>query len=357
MPDNNRPDFFVISPPKCGSTWLFENLNSHSEIFIPDIKEVKYFSNYFDIYDRHSYLSLFSTTTKKIKGDVSPSYAILPEIRIAHIQKLLPDLKIIIFLRNPVDRMWSHYKHHFTYKESIFAFRDNDNNLLDDKIFDGLTGSCIKVYTDYFSIINRWLKFFPKENLYIDFYDSIASKPQTLLTDIFSWLGVTTDIDWQTLPLFERINKGISRSIPNNINNFLITLTNKHTKKLIDFLETVFHLTAPDNWRLDPDLTKNINIDICDIYNNDYSQNLLTDVLINETMLSSHVQLISDNYHGFKIIFLRNLCYAIHNSIQDIDIVNIRNFDLEKLKKEAKIICCDKLQTTFEQIDSFTQNS
>src|SRR5229473_6742363 len=72
------PDFLVISPPKTGSTWLAANLRCHPEIFIPEIKEVKYFSSYYKWLDLDWYLGHFRDGAGRRKGEASPSYSLLP---------------------------------------------------------------------------------------------------------------------------------------------------------------------------------------------------------------------------------------------------------------------------------------
>ena len=75
---SRRPDFLVISPPKTASTWLADNLRCHPQIFVPAAKKVKYFSYYSKWLDLNWYLDQFSAAGGRVKGEVSPSYAILP---------------------------------------------------------------------------------------------------------------------------------------------------------------------------------------------------------------------------------------------------------------------------------------
>ena len=65
---SHRPDFLVISPPKTGTTWLAANLRCHPQIFVPDIKEVKYFSSLLKWLDLEWYQSHFLAGSDRILG-------------------------------------------------------------------------------------------------------------------------------------------------------------------------------------------------------------------------------------------------------------------------------------------------
>ena len=116
-----RPDFLIISPPKTGSTWLAANLRLHPQVFVPDIKEVKYFSSFHRWLDLGWYLDHFAPAEGRLKGEASPSYAILPVERIRLVRRLFPDVKLIFLMREPVGRAWSHARHNHRYREANFV--------------------------------------------------------------------------------------------------------------------------------------------------------------------------------------------------------------------------------------------
>src|SRR3954462_533097 len=90
-----RPDFLIISPPKTGSTWLADNLRRHPQVFVPAIKEVKYFSSFFKGLGLGWYLDHFAGAAGRVKGEASPSYALLPKGRIRLVRRLMPRVKLI----------------------------------------------------------------------------------------------------------------------------------------------------------------------------------------------------------------------------------------------------------------------
>ncbi|MGF1538239.1 MAG: sulfotransferase, partial [Elainellaceae cyanobacterium] len=148
-----RPDFICIGAIKSGTTWLHYNLQSHPEIWLPHIKELRYFNEpeynilgrlfgknkkryeywrmqvHFFLKDKRAWLnpnhvrwhlnyflwprspqwyaSLFDLGKGKITGDVTPLYASMPESNIAALKQDFPQTKIIYILRSPVERTWS----------------------------------------------------------------------------------------------------------------------------------------------------------------------------------------------------------------------------------------------------------
>src|SRR5579863_4531769 len=79
-PEQRRclPDWMAIAPPKTGTSWVYANLGYHPEAFAADLKEVKYFSNRFELEDLRNYVAHFRNGTGKSKGEASPSYSLLP---------------------------------------------------------------------------------------------------------------------------------------------------------------------------------------------------------------------------------------------------------------------------------------
>lgn len=122
------PNFIVAGFPKCGTTSLYYYLMEHPEIFVPEQKELHYFTSKilsrdvagkddgslvdFFIKSKKEYESLYnSTKSQKVSGDFSPSYGnypcIIPEIK----KTLGAETKVIFMLRDPIKRSYSNYLH------------------------------------------------------------------------------------------------------------------------------------------------------------------------------------------------------------------------------------------------------
>ena len=101
------PDFLCIGAQKSGTTWLHRVLMGHPDIYLPPQKEVHYFNSH---YRRHSlawYSAQFETGRGKSCGDITPAYGVLDESKVRYMKTLMPRAKIILILRDPIDRAWS----------------------------------------------------------------------------------------------------------------------------------------------------------------------------------------------------------------------------------------------------------
>jgi hypothetical protein len=189
------PDFLGIGAQKAGTTWLWENLRQHPEIFVPDKKELHYFDNKFDQSLRY-YTHRFEEARGRIKGEVTPAYGILPRERIGFIRAIMPRVRLIFLMRDPVERAWSQAVMELVVRsgralpevpESEFlAFLESERS-----VSRGL----------YCRMLDNWLSSFPSEQLYVGFFEDIRERPRELMSELFAHLGVSSDVDWGSFPL------------------------------------------------------------------------------------------------------------------------------------------------------------
>ena len=110
--DRCLPTFLGIGSMRCGSTWLYEVLKCHPDVCMSRLKEVDFFFLYrMENHDLEWYESLFAADNggdlRPVRGEISPRYARLKAWQVNRIAKLLPDLRIILTLRHPIERVWS----------------------------------------------------------------------------------------------------------------------------------------------------------------------------------------------------------------------------------------------------------
>jgi hypothetical protein len=113
------PNFFIVGAAKAGTTSLHAYLSSHPQVFMPALKEPHYFAD-FDVSPeldnflpvirrRGDYHELFKNSGGYLAvGEASPSYLCDPAAA-ERIKSAIPTAKIIVSLRNPVERAYSHY--------------------------------------------------------------------------------------------------------------------------------------------------------------------------------------------------------------------------------------------------------
>ena len=104
------PDFIVIGGKRCGTTTLFEFLRQHPSITEPYIDHLGFFDDNYRL-GMNYYKSFFPLRTKKQKNldyEVTTSYLTSPHVA-ERVWKHIPNIKMIVLLRNPTDRAWSEF--------------------------------------------------------------------------------------------------------------------------------------------------------------------------------------------------------------------------------------------------------
>ena len=198
------PDFLGIGAQKAGTTWLWENLRRHPEIFLPDKKELHYFDNKFDQSLRY-YTHRFEEARGRIKGEITPAYGILPRDRIDFIRAIMPRVRLIFLMRDPVERAWSQAvmdlvvrrgrAFHEVSESEFLAFLESERS-----VSRGL----------YCRMLDNWLSLFPSEQLYVGFFEDIRERPREFMSELFAHLGVSRDVDWGSFPLQRVIQPSVT---------------------------------------------------------------------------------------------------------------------------------------------------
>lgn len=189
------PDFLIIGAQKSGTTSLFKALASNRGIFMPQEKEVQFFNrdNFFyqgiEAYEE----VFFRKKRDDIIGEASPQY-LANKIAAERITTLCPGTKIIVILRNPVDRAYSHYR--MTYR------RGRTTNTFEEDIAKRF----IKPYgtpenpdmdRDYLLLgeygrqLLWYKKYFKKRSIKVIFLDSFENNPGLVLEELQNLLGIS----------------------------------------------------------------------------------------------------------------------------------------------------------------------
>jgi hypothetical protein len=204
-----NPNFFIVGGAKCATTNISYYLNDHPDIFIPELNEPYYYCK-FDvsknfkrasmITDKKKYLNLFKKATyQKAIGEATPVYLQCPNAA-KEIKKDFPDSKIIISIRNPIDKAHSSYfsykfmnldKRSFSEKIDVYEKKLLDNEFdLFNFIEDGFFSKHIK----------RFQKVFPPENIKIIFFEDYVKDISIHINSILNFLEIEKPITLTTKP-------------------------------------------------------------------------------------------------------------------------------------------------------------
>ncbi len=175
------PTFLVIGAAKAGTTTVYEHLAVHPQVFVTAQKEIHYFSehNYFRGLDW--YRSLFAEgRDSPARGEASPGYASAPMFGSVpeRIAAVVPDVRLIYLIRQPVDRLISNYRqdaHSWGEREPITTA------LLAPRHLDR---------SRYAYQIEQYLARFPAESLLVVTTEVLGREPATAMRRIYQHIGV-----------------------------------------------------------------------------------------------------------------------------------------------------------------------
>jgi hypothetical protein len=211
------PKFVCIGAQKAGTTWLMNNLMAHPDVYLPDLKP-HFDTHFFDIHLNKGlsfYSKYFEKSGNKISGENTPAYGIMADWRIKLMKYLMPELKIIFLVRDQKDRAISHAK--MNLKEQFDKVPDTDWV----KHFRSLKS---QRRGDYLTILRKWRKQYRANQIYIGDYDRIKAEPKKMLMEIFNFIGLKTDVDWNNFPYTEKFNVNPEIELPKSVREELIKI-------------------------------------------------------------------------------------------------------------------------------------
>lgn len=196
---NERIDFIGVGVQKAGTTALYHYLCKHPDISMSDWKELHYFNNPsldFKIEEQNNYIEYhqhFDWNMEKIKGEITPRYCYSKDA-ISHIFKYNPKMKIILILRNPIERAFSHWNMRLSKKQIDSSFLD----CVKADILRHRFNVQFEQYPEddyvrrgfYIEQINRIYQYFPSEQVHVIKYEDFRANQKQALIDILLFLGL-----------------------------------------------------------------------------------------------------------------------------------------------------------------------
>lgn len=195
-----RPNFFIVGAAKAGTTSLHAYLSEHPQVFMSALKEPHYFSSFvvspeFDnfqpiIRNSTAYQELFiGSEGYKAIGEASPSY--LCDAQAAtRIKSSIPDAKIVISLRNPVQRAYSHYLMEYRQGRETRSFRE---------ALEADLGRCEKgwgvsfQYVElglYAEQVERYLQTFGRSKVLVILFENLIRQTSAVMEEVARFLDI-----------------------------------------------------------------------------------------------------------------------------------------------------------------------
>jgi hypothetical protein len=206
------PSFLVIGAQKAGTTSLYGWLQHHPAVSLSQTKEVHFFDQHF-----HRGVDWYSSQfSGPCSGEATPYYLFHP-LAPQRAATVVPEARLIVLLREPVSRAWSHYHHvrrqgsePLSFVDAIaleqLRLRGEVDKMLEDGRYTSLNHQKYSYLSRglYADQLERWLRFFPREQLLVLETGALHRQPQASLDAVCDFLGVPP----VTLSSFPRYNTG-----------------------------------------------------------------------------------------------------------------------------------------------------
>jgi len=255
------PDFIIIGAHKSGTTALYDYLIEHPNVLAASDKEIHFFDlNYAKGVGWYrarfpTFLAKFLASRLRkgpvLTGEASPYYILYPHTP-KRVRALMPDVKIIVMLRNPIDRAYSHHHHEIRKKRETQSFEDVirlEPERLRGEVDKILRDECYISYNhNYYSHLSRgiyidqiknWHEHFPREQMMIIRSEDFFADAARVYADVQRFLGLPD----ARLKAYTPSNVGgYSSRMDPDLRKRLVEYFRPHNKRLEEYLG------RPLNW-------------------------------------------------------------------------------------------------------------
>lgn len=225
------PDVLGVGAQQCGTMQLFHHLRTHPEVWMYPSKETHYFDifkphigisvyrrifthrtavtkwrdasfkkaaadilrlrlNYFREslnrfkvpFDDEWYQGLFSPAGARLAAEITPNYCTLHEAQVEEVYQMMPNAKIIILLRNPIERCWAF----FLGESKRLGVDMNDLR----SVSQAMNYKYITRLNRYPDFLNKWTKYYPREQIFLGVLEEMRSDPDSFFRQLYQFLNL-----------------------------------------------------------------------------------------------------------------------------------------------------------------------
>ena len=250
------PDFIIIGAGRAGTTALYTYLIQHPSIITAStdndapVADLHFFE--YMISDKISwYKSHFPRKSKNsfVTGEFTSTYMYHKKVP-ERIFNLIPKIKLIVILRNPVDKAYSTYNQQSHFNEVTSSFEETIKaefariDLIKNHIeytnnnpnFDNYVEYNIIRHGIYFNYLEKWFKIFPKKQIFVVDSNELENVPQQTLNKVFEFLNLSP----HEIPNLAKVNIGKYSPMTESTRQSLIEFYKPHNAKLNNLLGTNF---------------------------------------------------------------------------------------------------------------------
>lgn len=252
------PDFIVVGAQRCGTTSLYNYLVDHPNVAPAFMKETHFFDNHFRKglawYRAFFPLRAYKAYTERVHrqrlavGEASPYYLFHPHVP-RRVHATLPGVRLIVLLRNPVDRAYSHYHHEVSTgfesasfegaldREEVRLPGETDRLLRDETYcsFDHFHYSYLArgIYVDQ---LERWVELFDRDQMLVIRTEDFYADPEATVMRVQGFLELPL---WKS-GRYKQYNLGHYTDMEAGTRRRLVEYFRPHNEKLHELLGTDF---------------------------------------------------------------------------------------------------------------------
>lgn len=198
--NNLQIDFIGIGGMRCGSSWIFQCIKEHPEVCNSSRKELNFFdkdNNYKKGIEGYYKPKFEKCPPDKIKGEFSPTYLHNPRAPY-RIQSHFPNTKLIVSLRDPIERAYSQYRYGKAQNKRMSIYKNfheaikKDSELVQNSL--------------YHEKLKKFFELFPENNILVIHFEEIRNYPDDTIKKIYKFLELN-DVDFTPSPLNKKRNQ------------------------------------------------------------------------------------------------------------------------------------------------------
>lgn len=246
------PNFLVIGAKKAGTTALYDYVTQHPRVLPGLKKEISFFNGYYgrgQFWYRSFFPTVFSHLSMRLKeggpfltGEATPDYLWRGDCA-GRVKALVPKVKLVAILRNPVDRAFSQYNH-------------NRRGGLEDLSFEAaVDGEAERISTEelqgprpdqrphfmhhsykqrgiYVDRLSKWLEVIPREQLLVVKTEDMYQEPEAILRRVFEFL----DLPYHEPREFRKLNNAVYEAMDSDVRSKLEAYFAPHNARLAELL-------------------------------------------------------------------------------------------------------------------------
>lgn len=215
------PTFLILGAQRSGTTSLFEYLMEHPQFAPPIRKELHFFDRATQSLAQYRASFPYRRPGRRT-GEASPSYLYHPLVP-GRVRDVLPDVRLIALLRDPVERAYSQYHHERALGNEPLSFADavvqEPGRLAADRRYKSFAFIHHSYLTrgEYGRQLERWLAHFPRERILVLLSQDLFEAPVETLRAVQDWLGVAPHTAGKLIPHnardYDALDPGLRREL------------------------------------------------------------------------------------------------------------------------------------------------